>query len=120
MYVGMGFNRVAGMFKARVGFGSRMPEVPPHLSFPESYAADVFHLSLANKADVFIENVASVKLASSMPTWFKEALPDVGAFILLPLAFNGRTIGLIYADCKNRRNRFGRAQRIGLYGGAQG
>lgn len=106
MYGGMGFNRVAaffrdgGMFKARVGFGSRMPEVLAKLTFPEPYAADVFHLSLANKADVFIENVASVKLATSMPVWFREALPDAGAFVLLPLVFNGRTIGLIYADWK--------------------
>lgn len=106
MYAGMGFNRVvaffrdAGMFKARVGFGNRMPQAMSQLAFPEAYAADVFHLSLANKADVFIENVASVKVASSMPAWFVEALPDVGAFVLLPLIFNGHPIGLIYADWK--------------------
>lgn len=106
MYAGMGFNRVvaffrdAGMFKARVGFGSMMPEALSQLAFPETYEADVFHLSLANKADVFIENVVSIKVASSVPAWFTEVLPDVGAFILLPLVFNGRPIGLIYADWK--------------------
>lgn len=104
IFTGMGFNRVAtffrdaGAFKARVGFGNMMPEVLPKLIFSEAYAADVFHLSLTNKADVFIQDVTSSKAASSMPAWFKEALPDVGAFILLPLVFNGRAVGLIYAD----------------------
>ncbi|MDV6342269.1 HDOD domain-containing protein [Nitrosomonas sp. Is35] len=104
LYVSMGFNRVitffrdAGMLKAKVGFGSGVPEVLPGLIFPEAYAADVFHLSLANKADVFIQDVASTRSSSSIPAWLRETLPDVDAFILLPLVFNGKAIGLIYAD----------------------
>lgn len=104
LYASMGFNRVvtffrdSGAFKARIGFGDRMPEVLPELCFPEAYAADVFHLSLANKADVFIQDVTCSKAAPSIPAWFKEALPDVDAFILLPLVFNDHAVGLIYAD----------------------
>lgn len=104
IYASMGFNRVvtffrdAGMFKAKVGFGNRMPEVLPALIFPEAYATDVFHLLLTNKADVFIQDITSSKAASSIPAWLREALPDVDAFILLPLVFNGRAVGLIYAD----------------------
>jgi HD-like signal output (HDOD) protein len=106
MYASMGFNRVvvffriSGKFKAKVGFGSMMPETLPQLNFTEDYVADVFHLSLANKADVFIQEMSEVKEASSIPVWLKDALPDVGAFILLPLVFNGRPVGLIYADWK--------------------
>jgi HD-like signal output (HDOD) protein len=104
LYASMGFNRVvtflrdSGVFKARIGFGDRMPQALPELYFPEAYAADVFHLSLANKADVFIQDVTSSKAASSIPAWFKEALPDADAFILLPLVFNNHAVGLIYAD----------------------
>ena len=104
IYASMGFNRVvtffrdAGMFKAKVGFGNRMPEALPMLIFPEAYAADVFHLSMVNKADVFIQDITSNQTASSIPDWLREALPDVDAFILLPLVFNGRAVGLIYAD----------------------
>lgn len=104
LYASMGFNRVvtffrdAGMLKAKVGFGRGVPEVLPGLIFPEAYAADVFHLSLANKADVFIQDVASTQSSSSIPAWLRETLPDVDAFILLPLIFNGKAIGLIYAD----------------------
>ena len=104
IYASMGFNRVvtffrdAGMFKAKVGFGNRMPEALPDLIFSEAYATDVFHLSLANKADVYIQDISSSKAASSIPAWLREALPDVDAFILLPLVFNDRAVGLIYAD----------------------
>ncbi|QOJ22670.1 MAG: HDOD domain-containing protein [Gammaproteobacteria bacterium] len=104
LYASMGFNRAVtffrdtGMLKAKVGFGSGMPEVLTELVFPEVYAADVFHLSLANKADVFIQDVVSGMPSPSIPTWLREALPDADAFILLPLIFNGKAIGLIYAD----------------------
>jgi HD-like signal output (HDOD) protein len=104
MYGGMGFNRVVAFlrdgdtFKGKVGFGTLMPEALPRLVFPEAYAMDVFHLSLANKADVFIEDAAGSKSASSMPEWFTASLPDVRAFVLLPMTFNGHPIGLLYGD----------------------
>lgn len=104
MYGGMGFNRVIAFlrdgdtFKGKIGFGAMMPEVLPRLAFPEAYAMDVFHLALANKADVFIEDAVGPKSASSMPAWFTETLPDVRAFVLLPMVFNGRPIGLLYGD----------------------
>jgi HD-like signal output (HDOD) protein len=104
MYGGMGFNRVVAFlrdgdcYKGKIGFGNMMPDALPQLTFPEAYAMDVFHLSLANKADVFIEDVAGSKTASSMPAWFTASLPDVRAFVLFPLTFNGRPIGLLYGD----------------------
>jgi hypothetical protein len=107
MYGSMGFNRVVAFlrdgdsFRGKVGFGAMMPAALQSLSFPEAYAADVFHLSLANNADVFIENAAAPKSASSIPSWFTEALPDVRAFVMLPMSFNGRPIGMLYGDLKN-------------------
>ncbi len=104
LYGGMGFNRVVAFlrdgdsFKGKIGFGAMMPQVLPHLAFPEAYAMDMFHLSLANKADVFIEDAAGVKFAASLPAWFTETLPDVRAFVLLPMIFNGRPVGLLYGD----------------------
>ena len=104
MYGGMGFNRVLAFlrdgdtFKGKIGFGTMMPEVLPRLVFPEAYAMDVFHLSLKNKADVFIEDAVGAKFAPSMPSWFTETLPDVRAFVLLPMTFNGHPIGLLYGD----------------------
>jgi len=107
MYGSMGFNRVVAFlrdgdaYKGKIGFGAKMPEVLQHLAFPEAYAMDVFHLSLANKADVFIEDAVGSRSASSMPAWFTESLPDVRAFVLLPLTFNGHPVGLLYGDWKH-------------------
>ena len=104
IYSSMGFNRVcaflrdAGMFKAKIGYGNGMPEILPQLVFPEVYSADVFHLSLSNKADVFIEEVSTVKESASIPFWYRKALPDAATFILLPLVSNNEVVGLIYAD----------------------
>ena len=104
MYGSMGFNRVVAFlrdgdsFKGKVGFGTMMPVALQYLSFPEAYATDVFHLSLANNADVFIEDAAAPRSASSMPSWFTEALPDVRAFVMLPMSFNDHPIGLLYGD----------------------
>ncbi len=104
IYGGMGFNRVAAFlrdgdaFKGRVGFGNAMPETLPNLSFPEAYVTDVFHLALANNTDVFIADVTEPKSAASIPSWLTETLPDVRAFILLPMNLNGCSIGLLYGD----------------------
>ncbi len=109
IYVSMGFNRVITFFhdaaEYKVGsyIGSLVPEILPKLIFPEAYTADVFHLSLANRSDVFIQSVASTR-QSSIPDWFRAALPDAGAFILLPMVFDDKTIGLIYADWRGGEN----------------
>ena len=106
MYGGISFNRVVAFlrdgdaYKGRVGFGNAMPEALPNLIFPETYAADVFHLSLANNADVFIADVTGARSAASIPSWLTEALPDVRAFILLPINLNGCPIGLLYGDLR--------------------
>ena len=110
MYGSMGFNRVAAflrdgnVFRGRVGFGNAMPEVLPNLSFPETDATDVFHLALVNNADVFIGGGTGPGSAASIPSWLSETLPDVRAFILLPMNLNGRPIGLLYGDFRKGTN----------------
>ncbi len=103
IYVSMKFNRVVIFFRddrsymAHSYFGNLTQEILPQLIFPETYAADVFHLSLINRSDVFIQSVASAR-KSSIPDWYRAALPDAGAFILLPLPYEDNCIGIIYAD----------------------
>ena len=45
-----------------------------------------------------IEDAAAAKFSSSMPAWFVSALPDVRAFVLLPMVFKGHAVGLLYGD----------------------
>ena len=99
----MGFNRVIAFFrddeefKAGLYVGNLRPEKMADLYFSRKYAADVFHLALRQKADVFIQDV-TLSRETTIPIWFRKTLPDANAFILLPLVFNNSTIGMIYAD----------------------
>lgn len=104
LYGSMGFHRVVaflrdgGTLKGRVGFGQGMPEILPKLVFPGTYVPDVFHLALANSADIFIQDVADPKISEKLPAWFSTSLSDVQSFILLPLSFNKHPIGALYGD----------------------
>ncbi|TXI29527.1 MAG: HDOD domain-containing protein [Nitrosomonas oligotropha] len=103
IYESMRFNRVivffrdAEEFKAGMYFGNMKPEAMTDLYFSKNYTADVFHLSLTQKADVFIQDV-TLSRETTIPIWYRKTLPDASAFILLPLVFNNSTIGMIYAD----------------------
>lgn len=106
----MRFNRVvvffrdADQFRASLYLGNLKPETMAGLFFSKNYAADVFHLSLAQKADVFIQDV-TLSRETTIPAWYRKALPDACAFILLPLISNNNKIGLIYADWKEGQTR---------------
>ncbi|MDV6348173.1 HDOD domain-containing protein [Nitrosomonas sp. Is35] len=106
----MGFNRVIAFFrddeefKAGLYVGNLRPEKMADLYFSRKYAADVFHLALRQKADVFIQDVA-LSRETTIPIWFRKTLPDARSFILLPLVFNNSTIGIIYADWRTGQTR---------------
>jgi hypothetical protein len=110
IYESMQFNRVIVFFreneefKAGLHFGNLKADKMADLCFFRQYTADVFHLSLAQKADVFIQDV-TLSRETTIPAWFRKTLPDACAFILLPLVFNNSTIGLIYADWQMEQTR---------------
>lgn len=85
-------------FEARLGAGANVNRVLPMLRFPESFAPDVFHLAIANSVGIFIEQAREAKIAAHIPTWFRNALPDAHAFVLLPVRVDMTTVGLVYGD----------------------
>ena len=85
-------------FEARLGAGANVNRVLPMLQFPESFAPDVFHLAIANSVGIFIEQARDAKIAAHIPTWFRNALPDAHAFVLLPVRVDTTTVGLVYGD----------------------
>lgn len=85
-------------FEARLGAGANVNRVLPMLRFPESFAPDVFHLAIANSVGIFIEQARDVKIAAHIPSWFRNALPDAHAFVLLPVRVDTTTVGLVYGD----------------------
>ena len=107
---GLGFTRTlvferrtaTRTFDAKLGAGANVAHLLPKLRFSEAYAPDVFHLAIGNSVGVFIENAHDPKIAPHIPGWFREALPDAYAFVLLPIKTRGITAGLLYGDWNHR------------------
>ncbi|SDC41167.1 HDOD domain-containing protein [Paraburkholderia lycopersici] len=103
---GLGFARTvvfvrrgANMFEAQHGFGPDMSDVLPKLSFSAAFQPDVFHLAIANKVGIFIENARDGKILSRLPGWHRSSFEDARAFVLLPVGAPGDSpVALMYGD----------------------
>jgi HD-like signal output (HDOD) protein len=106
VYKGLGFNRTIaflrnqeqGQYSARMCFGDGVQDLLPKLVFGDAYQPDVFHAALANDKMIFVENAVDPGFFSKVPRWWKEALPEVRSFMVLPLTVNRQPIGFIYGD----------------------
>ncbi|WP_322102092.1 HDOD domain-containing protein [Paraburkholderia sp. J41] len=103
---GLGFARTVvfvrhgeNMFEARHGFGPHMGDVLPKLSFSAAFQPDVFHLAIANKVGIFIENARDAKMLARLPGWYRSSFDDARAFVLLPVGSPGEApMALMYGD----------------------
>jgi HD-like signal output (HDOD) protein len=103
---GLGFARSvvfvrqgANMFEAQHGFGPHMGDVLPKLSFSAAFQPDVFHLAIANKVGIFIENARDAKILTRLPGWYRSSFEDARAFVLLPVGAPGvAPVALMYGD----------------------
>lgn len=106
IYQGLGFrraiafvrNREQAQYIAQLGFGEGVQELLPQLHFSDAYQPDVFHAALANDKMIFVENALNPAFVSKVPRWWKEALPLVRSFMVLPLTINNNAVGFIYGD----------------------
>ncbi|MBN9475436.1 MAG: histidine kinase [Bordetella sp. SCN 67-23] len=85
-------------FEARLGFGRGIEQLLPQLRFNEIFSVDVFHLAITNSVGIFIENACDPKFSVHIPRWFRDAVPDSHAFVLLPVRADKDTVALIYGD----------------------
>jgi HD-like signal output (HDOD) protein len=85
-------------YAARLCLGEGMQGLMPRLIFDDAYQPDVFHASLANDKMIFVENAHAPAFMNKLPRWWKDALPSVRSFMVLPLTVNRRAIGFIYGD----------------------
>lgn len=106
VYQGLGFshavaflrNQKEGKYKAQMCFGESVQELLPRLIFGDAYQPDVFHAALAKDKMIFVENAQEEEFASKLPRWWKDALPGVKSFMVLPLTTNRQPVGFIYGD----------------------
>jgi HD-like signal output (HDOD) protein len=106
VYQGLGFSRAIAFLRdqeqsryvAQMCFGDGAQELLPRLIFSDAYQPDVFHASLANDKMIFVENALDPAFVNKVPRWWKDALPSVRSFMVLPLRVNRNPVGFIYGD----------------------
>jgi HD-like signal output (HDOD) protein len=110
IYTAMGFRFAtvvlkdarSGQYRARVSFGADKTATQAGFAFPAATAnansRDLFHLAMANNADLMISDASSPKIRDLLPPWHRQLLPDAKSFIVLPLVVGQAQLGLFYAD----------------------
>jgi len=106
VHQGLGFSRTIAFLRdreksryaANIYFGDGLQDLLPRLMFGDAYQPDVFHAALANDKMIFVENAQNSAFASKLPRWWRDALPTVRSFTVLPLTLNRQPVGFIYGD----------------------
>jgi hypothetical protein len=88
----------AGQYRARMSFGDEHAARQAGFAFAAEAQRDLFHLAMANDADLMIEDAGSPKIRDLLPSWHRALLPDAKSFIVLPLVVNKVQVGLLYGD----------------------
>jgi len=122
MYRGMGFTRVmlcirdsaSGTLKSRLGFGEGIDEIiKKGFSIPLAAAKDVFHASISQGADIYIDDVNGEKIRDHIPAWYRKAIA-AQSLALFPVIVNKKPVGMFYGDSGHARAlRFG-AEELSL------
>jgi HD-like signal output (HDOD) protein len=86
----------SGEQRVRNGFGKGIDELKTKLRISAEFMPTAFHAAIKNNIDVSIADVSKLKDAS-LPEGYRELLPHVTQFIILPIA-SKRVSGLLYCD----------------------
>lgn len=87
-----------GAYRARLAYGEARVERQTGFVFPMQAEQDLFHLAMANNADLMIADARVEKIRQLLPPWHRTLLPDTRSLIVLPLVLQGAPLGLFYAD----------------------
>ncbi|WP_317921369.1 MULTISPECIES: HDOD domain-containing protein [unclassified Cupriavidus] len=96
-------NPSARRFGARLGFGEGMRDKLDQLSFEEGFVPDVFHFATLADRPLLIEDTFDNEAAHRVPRWYREAMPDARALLLIPVRVRNRCVALICGDWGNAR-----------------
>lgn len=87
---------LAGDYKIYTAYGRGADEIKSKFKVTAELKPTAFHAVIQKNVDILISNVKQLK-TSSTPVGYKELLPDVTKFIILPI-FNNHVSGLLYCD----------------------
>jgi HD-like signal output (HDOD) protein len=91
-------NQEQSQYAGRMCFGDGVQELLPRLVFDDAYQPDVFHAALASDKMIFVEHAQDRNFINKVPRWWKEAMPEVRSFMVLPLTVNRQPVGFLYGD----------------------
>lgn len=89
----------SGEFRVRNACGKGIDELKSRLRISAEFMPTTFHAAIKNNIDVSIADVSKLKEAS-LPEGYRQLLPQVTKFIILPIA-TSRVSGLLYCDWDN-------------------
>jgi len=107
MYRGLNLSRVifcindsaSGMIKPKSGFGDDVDHMLKRFQFRMSRGQDLFHTSLAQGRDMFIDLEKNPAYVSKLPVWYKQMMdPLPTQFIISPVLINSFPAGFFYGD----------------------
>jgi HD-like signal output (HDOD) protein len=90
-----------GSFRVYAGFGKDQEAFRAQFKIAAEFKPTPFHAVILRSIDVSIDDVSRLKSAS-LPDGYRDLLPDVKKFILLPVA-NGSVRAMLYCDWESDR-----------------
>ena len=86
----------SGEFRVRNAYGKGIDELKSRLRIPAEFMPTTFHAAIKNNIDISIADVSKLREVS-LPDGYRQLLPQVTRFIILPIA-TSRVSGLLYCD----------------------
>lgn len=90
-------NQATQAYQVSVTLASRTPNRLVGFSMPAKAGADLAHVALARKVDIYIDNPRDPKIAPHFPDWIR--VHSLHPFFLLPMTgTDGQPLGLLYGQ----------------------
>jgi hypothetical protein len=86
----------SGEFRIRNGYGKGIDELKSRLRISAEFMPTTFHAAIKNNIDISIADVSKLREVS-LPEGYRQMLPQISKFIILPIA-TSRVSGLLYCD----------------------
>jgi hypothetical protein len=105
MYRALGLQRIVlclrepggQALRGRLALGDDAAAVAARFHVPLARGADLFSAVCLKGADTLIDDATQPRIAASLPAWYRETM-RARAFVLLPMAMQGKPLALIYGD----------------------
>ena len=91
----------SGRLRARQAIGPGAGDILRHFEVPLGASADLFSVLCAHGRVTLISDATKPAMAVRLPAWFKAHVASP-CFVLMPMAVDGRVLGLLYGDVADR------------------